>query len=742
MKQTLFFLSLLLLAPLPFCSAQSDPVMGSDSAFRAYTVALKTRGNELYLLSDKNGIQRCADRYEEALRQRREAGLISDSAVQSLMPDIWKLRGDYHYEHSDLDPKSYSQAEQYFLRCRDYYASHRGTYAAGRGLYIICRELAQLYYKQGFYSQALSELEAAMEGCQTFATDWDEPYDLESQYAICLARTGDFDRARRMIDGVLKNYEGTGTERYGEALRKKAKIIMLEEEQGLKGRGSRRALDLYRRYFQIKKADALRHFSALNSEQREQYWMRVRPFVTDCYRLEAQDAAFLYDVTLFSKGLLLQLDSAGGGRQDIHATWRQVQQKLPANGCAIEFIQYEKQGRQRMGALVLRKKGGPLFVPMMDPDSLLQYNLNGRSVDECIHHVQGTGFDDRKYRNRVYNDSAGLYRMIWNPALRQALEGCGELYFAPDGYVHQIAIEYMLPDELRGLRCHRVSSTRALLQERAKVSPRAADALIIGGVDYESGSPASPAGNDTAAYLFLSSQGFYFSPLEGSALEVAAISQIRAHAADTLLTGAQATEQCFRSICSRYPLIHISTHGFFAAAKLSQGTDLKPCLSDNTLSESLLAFSSMQRNISNSSFDARRLDGVLSAREIASLDLSGAEMVVLSCCETGLGYVTADGVYGIQRGLKNAGAGTIICTLWEIDDEASSYFMQRFYRHLTDGADVHEAFYAARADMRRPVVDASVSTFDAARLAQVEPASDEARYDDPTFYDAFILIDD
>ena len=93
----------------------------------------------------------------------------------------------------------------------------------------------------------------------------------------------------------------------------------------------------------------------MSSAEREQYWMRIRPFVTDCYRLEDKNAGFLFDVTLFAKALLLQLDSTGGGRHNIHATWQMIQEKLKPNACAIEFIQYEKHGRQQMGALMAKR---------------------------------------------------------------------------------------------------------------------------------------------------------------------------------------------------------------------------------------------------------------------------------------------------------------------------------------------------------------------------------------------------
>ena len=110
-------------------------------------------------------------------------------------------------------------------------------------------------------------------------------------------------------------------------------------------------------------------------------------------------------------------------------------------------------------------------------------------------------------------------------------------------------------------------------------------------------------------------------------------------------------------------------------------------------------------------------DGILTAQEIASLDLRGLDLVVLSACETGLGDISSgEGVFGLQRGFKKAGAQTIIMSLWEVDDYATQLLMVEFFKKLGSGLSKRDAFNAAQEYVK-------------------------SKTSDPKYWAAFIIVD-
>ena len=716
----------------------------SQQEFRKWVKAVVSAGNQHYQNSCRWGIKQMADSIGVLLTERSRMGTLTRMDSLEFTADRYKLLGDFHYENSHYESSSSFYSEHYLLLALSIYTHERAFAYELDKAPMIHRELAQLYYKLHRYKEALYHISMAVDAFTTsFQNEefeagdslYDDYLELQTQQALCYARVGEFQQAFRQIERVLNEYPEHPE--YNEALRKKGKIWMLSDSTDAKNR----ALPLYKKHFHWRKADALQRLSTMNKQEREAYWMRMQPFVADCYQLEEMDPGFLFDVTLFSKGLLLQLDKLSGygqtseaALQSLQYTYRQIQQRLPVSSCAIEFVQYEKKGKQCLGALVLKKKGSPQWVNMMSPDEFMNYQIEGRTNQYRIQSVVG------KSKNALYLDSA-FYHRIWTEDLVKAIGKNQTIYFSPDGYLHQLAMEYMLPSTMETKDLYRLTSTRRLLEDS---NVRTDAAMLVGGIRYNGKVDSQIAGNDALAFSFIQSKQADFNYLLGTLTECNTIYSFRSCPKDTLLVGIHGSEQAFRRLCNQYPIINLSTHGFYHAVQTPKGTDIHPCSSDESLSQSILALAGVNVNLQNESFDARVLDGLLSARELSELNMSNVDLVSVSACQTGLGYVTADGVYGIQRGLKNAGVGCMAISLWNVDDTATSLLMSRFHQNLYQGMSVHRAFMCARAYLMQMgnshQKEISSKSFDPMTLSY-QKMEEQKNYSLPQYCDAFIIVD-
>ena len=161
-----------------------------------------------------------------------------------------------------------------------------------------------------------------------------------------------------------------------------------------------------------------------------------------------------------------------------------------------------------------------------------------------------------------------------------------------------------------------------------------------------------------------------------------------------VISGSSATERSFTGRSGKRDyILHVSTHGFFHDSG---------CFT-NPMQNSGLLFADSQRYWATDSLvsSISDVDGILRADEIARLDLNGCRLVVLSACQTGLGEYNSEGVYGLQRAFKSAGARSILMSLWSVDDSATRELMVAFYNGLIDGRNPDDALAAAQNLLRR-----------------------------------------
>ena len=172
--------------------------------------------------------------------------------------------------------------------------------------------------------------------------------------------------------------------------------------------------------------------------------------------------------------------------------------------------------------------------------------------------------------------------------------------------------------------------------------------------------------------------------------------------------GERGTEETFKELNKEHlSLIHIATHGF-SFSKEEIAKEKHPLLFiddqrddlENPLNYSGLLLAGANYVLKGNRIPNDLEDGILTAREIAQVDLSEVDMVVLSACQTGLGEIREDGVFGIQRGFKKAGAQALLMSLWKIDDRATNMMMTHFYEYLMEGKTRHQAFILSQECLR------------------------------------------
>jgi CHAT domain-containing protein len=175
-------------------------------------------------------------------------------------------------------------------------------------------------------------------------------------------------------------------------------------------------------------------------------------------------------------------------------------------------------------------------------------------------------------------------------------------------------------------------------------------------------------------------------------------------------TGEIGTEESFMSLSSAgINILHLATHGFFWTNENENdysNVHFLSLIQNTNRNESALLRSGLLLSGANIALQGKKVsneiqDGILTAQEISSLDFEGMNLVVLSACETGLGDITSEGVFGLQRAFKIAGVQTIIMSLWKVDDEATQMFMTEFYNNwIAKKQSKREAFNNAQNTVR------------------------------------------
>lgn len=414
-------------------------------------------------------------------------------------------------------------------------------------------------------------------------------------------------------------------------------------------------------------------------------------------------------VTQLEAQLLVDVKRYGDVGEEMDASCYKLQQKLTFKDAAIEF------------------------TSCLEEDGQCHYMANIISKG-MVKNIYLCTDEELKNANDPYTSKTG-YNLIWVP-LEEDLSGIENIYFSATGRLHQMGIEYF-PVNNEGVlmsdkyNVHRLSSTRELITSYPE--DKSNKAFLYGGIEYEwdlrKDEDMSHASIKTDVPNVGDNNRAGFSYLPGTKAEVEIISTElkKNNVSVALFEGMKGTEESVKELSSEtIKILHIATHGFYNPKgrrtkfdSLFKDKSQYSSLEDVSMTRSGLLMAGAVNSI-NSKPKSGVDDGVLTSKEISSLDLTHLDMAVLSACETGLGDIGSEGVFGLQRAFKKAGAHTLLMSLRKVDDNATKILMTNFYNNLQTMSKL-KAFREAQKQLR---------------------AAENGKYNSPEHWASFIMLDD
>jgi len=418
-------------------------------------------------------------------------------------------------------------------------------------------------------------------------------------------------------------------------------------------------------------------------------------------------------------------------KADMSMTWQDVQKQLTPTEAAVEFVSFRLIGKTgwtdstMYAALVLRPgMEAPAWIPLCEQkqlDTLFQSAVNDTT---------------RMQTENIYiKEGKNLYQLLWQ-AVEKELPNVKTVYYSPAGLLYKISFD-ALPTDKEGMLLsdkydlQLVSSTREIARLKKETAAFVQDSTVVyGGLTYDRQqlayheSEKQSSGTDDIPYwkrhrgaelpaANLRSGFEAWKYLAGTKAETEQIVSLlkSKHIPSQYYTDDKGTEESFKQLSStKTGVILLSTHGFFlpdienkAVEDLVQhlgGGKEKP-FENPLLRSGLILSGANDQWLDKEVIQDDREDGILTADEIARLNLTKTRLVVMSACETGLGDVkNSEGVFGLQRAFKLAGVESLIMSLWKVPDDATSELMSTFYQEWLSGQTKQNAFKTAQQKVR------------------------------------------
>lgn len=425
----------------------------------------------------------------------------------------------------------------------------------------------------------------------------------------------------------------------------------------------------------------------------------------------------------------------------ISYNWKDVQGTLEKEDIAIEFsavnMDFSKEASHMMALILTKDMTEPVAVTIWDQEnimkcfesdfqnnviaSLLNRVLNGKSEKEVLKELRAQldvadmpfksewslylhylehkadtikgdflpdrilwlGYSKLLQQDEVLFTTPDAGNIVWGK-LTPYLSDKKRIFFSASGLFNKMGIEYL---EYQGkplseqFEVYRLSSTKELCYKHNNAKPK--KVALFGDINYnEKGAMTAKTRQELASLR--GSHGL--DDLSNTRREIDEIERLlkgKGVKNVVKLRDTNASKEAFLKLTdTKTNLLHIATHGIYLEDNAS--TDA------TSMQNSLLAFA--EAGVDSTNF--------ASAADIANMNLRQCDLAVLSACETGLGKLGDDGVFGLQRGFKNAGVHTLLMSLKNVYDESTADLMISFYRNLMNGATKREALVKAQQEIR------------------------------------------